>query len=116
MLRKTGLSSMAISRAGMFVLACVVFLGGVGAASREANAQGLWLGGVGFGGPGLYGGTFGPYGGWGGAGGLVPARVAYPVVVNRPVVVASRPVVVAPTPHAYRHVNRVVRRVWRRGW
>jgi hypothetical protein len=97
---------------------CVVLLGVFGGVPREANAQGLWLGGFGLGGPGFYGSGFGPYGvgGWGGVGGVVPARVAYPVVVSRPVVVAPRPVVVAPTPHAYRHVNRVVRRLWRRGW
>ena len=93
---------------------CAVLLGGFGAVPRAANAQGLWLGGIGFG-PGLYGSGFGPYGGWGGVGAVVPARVAYPVV-SRPVVVAARPVVVSPTPHAYRHVNRVVRRSWRRGW
>jgi len=97
---------------------CAALLGGLVAVPRAAHAQGLWLGGVGFGGPGFYGSGFSPYGvgGWGGVGGFVPVRAAYPAVVSRPVVVAPRPVVVAPTPSAYRHANRVVRRVWRRGW
>jgi hypothetical protein len=90
-----------LRRAWISGVVCAVILGGSWAVPPVANAQGLWLGGV---------------GGWGGVGGVVPARVAYPVVVSRPVVVAPRPVVVAPTPHAYRHVNRVVRRAWRRGW
>ena len=109
-------------------IVCAALLGGLGAVPREANAQGLWFGSFGIGGPGYYGSGFSPYGfapygiggwgigGWVGAGGFVPARVAYPVVVRRPVVVAPRPVVVAPTPYAYRHANRVVRRAWRRGW
>jgi len=105
-----------LRRAWISGVVCAVILGGSWAVPRVANAQGLWLGG--FGGPGVYGSGFGPYGvgGWGLSGGFVPARVGYPVVVSRPVVVAPRPVVVAPTPHAYRHVNRVVRRTWRRGW
>ena len=103
-----------LRRSWIFGVVCVSLLGGLSLAPRVANAQGLWLGGIGFG-PGFYGSGFGPYGGWGGVGAVVPTRVAYPVV-SRPVVVAARPVVVAPTPHAYRHANRVVRRAWRRGW
>ncbi len=107
-----------LRRAWISGVVCAAILGGSWAVPEAANAQGLWLGGIGLGSPGFYGSGFGPYGlgGWGGVGGFVPARVAYPVVVNRPVVVAARPVVVAPTPHAYRHANRVVRRAWRRGW
>jgi hypothetical protein len=107
-----------LRRAWISGVVCAVLFGGGVAFPRAANAQGLWLGGVGFGGPGFYGSGFGPYGvgGWGLSSGFVPARVAYPVVVGRPVVVAPRPVVVAPTPHAYRHANRAVRRAWRRGW
>ena len=105
-----------LRRAWISGVVCVVLLGGLGGVPRQASGQGLWVGGIGFGGPGVYGSGFGPYGGWGGAGGIVPIRAAYPVVVSRPVVVAAKPVVVAPTPHAYRHANRVVRRAWRRGW
>ena len=107
-----------LRRAWISCVVCAVILGGSWAIPRAANAQGLWFGGIGLGGPGYYGSGFGPYGlgGWGGVGGVVPPRAAYPVVVRRPVVVAPSPVVVAPTPHAYRHVNRVVRRSWRRGW
>jgi len=99
-------------------IACALVGAGSMASPQAANAQGLWFGGMGFGGPGFYGSSFGPYGvgGWGLSSGFLPARVPYPVVVARPVVAYPRPVVVAPTPHAYRHANRVVRRAWRRGW
>ncbi len=108
-----------LRRAWISAVACAVLVCGAVGQPREADAQGIWFGGIGFGGPGFYGPGFGPYGvgGFGGWGGFAPARVAYPVVVSRPVAAYSRPaVVVAPTPHAYRHANRVVRRVWRRGW
>jgi len=105
-------------RAWFFCVVCAVLCGGLLASPQVVNAQGLWFGGMGFGSPDLYGSGFGPYGlgGWGLSGGFVPARAAYPVVVRRPVAAYPRPVVVAPTPHAYRHANRVVRRAWRRGW
>ena len=111
--------------------------------AQPANAQGLWMGGPGFGGIGfgspgfsglgyspygfgnfgLYGGGFGsgfsPYG-FGNAayfGGYAPARVAYPVAV-RPVYVA-RPVVygnAAPV-YAPRPAVRVpMNRAYRRAW
>ena len=105
-----------LRRVWLVGVACVALLAGSSGLSRRADAQGIWFGGVGLGGPGFYGGGFGPYG-VGGWGGVLPARVASPVAVSRPVVACARPaVVVAPTPHAYRHANRVVRRVWRRGW
>ena len=99
-------------RAWIFCVVGAVLGGGWLASPRVVNAQGLWFGGMGFGSPGFYGSGFGPsgVGGWGLSGGFVPARAAYPVVVRRPVVAYPRPVVVAPTPHAYRHANRVVRR------
>lgn len=78
------------------------------ACAQSAHAQGVWLGGVGWGSPGIYGG-------------LVPVGFGYPVAV-RPVYVA-RPVVygsVAPVyvsrPAVQAPLNRASRRVWRRGW
>jgi hypothetical protein len=92
--------------------------------AEPATAQGLWLGGIGFGGPGLYGGGFSPYGfgnvGFNG-GGVAPVSFGYPAVV-RPVYVA-RPVVYGGMTPVYRArpavqapLNRAYRRVWRRGW
>jgi hypothetical protein len=115
------------------ILALGVLCGSL-ACATSANAQGLWVGGMGFGGPGFYG--FGPgfYGtsfgtgyspyGFGNAayfGAVPPARFSYPVVA-RPVYVA-RPVVYggiapayAPRPAVRAPLNRAYRRAWRRGW
>lgn len=91
--------------------------------TETAHAQGLWLGGIGFGSPGFYGSGFSPYG-FGNAGfygGFAPARFGYPVAV-RPVYVA-RPVISTGFAPVYRArpavqapLNRAYRRVWRRGW
>jgi hypothetical protein len=99
------------------------FLCGSLAFAQPVNAQGLWLGGIGFGGPGFYGSGLSPYG-FGNAGfygGFAPARFGYPAVV-RPVYVA-RPVVYGGLAPVYRArpavqapLNRAYRRVWRRGW
>ena len=124
------------------ILALALLLGCV-VVAQPAKAQGLWLGGPGFGGIGfgspgfnglgfspygfgnfgLYGGGFGsgfsPYG-FGNAayfGGYAPTRVAYPVAV-RPVYVA-RPVVYGGISRAYppRPAVRVpLNRANRRAW
>ena len=124
------------------ILALALLLGCVMVA-QPAKAQGLWLGGPGFGGigfgsPGFSGLGFSPYGfgnfglygggygsgfspyGFGNAayfGGYAPARFAYPVAV-RPVYVA-RPVVYGGISRAYppRPVVRVpLNRANRRAW
>ena len=86
--------------------------------AQSANAQGLWMSGIGFGSPGFYGSGFGNPGFYGG---YAPARYGYPVAV-RPVYVA-RPVVYSGLTPVYRArpavqapLNRANRRVWRRGW
>ena len=106
--------------------------------TQSANAQGLWIGGMGFGSPGFYGVGMSPLGFWGSGfygsgfspygfgnaasfGGYAPARFNYPVAV-RPVSVA-RPVAYTrvapayvPRPAVRMPLNRAYRRVWRRGW
>jgi len=116
-------------------------LGAAVACARPADAQGLWMGGLGYG-PGFFGPGYGS--------GLVPvgfghtaffggvpggpcaeypvAPVAVPVVVARPVVVAqpvvvARPVVyaapvpiVAARPAVRLPLNRAYRRAYRFGW
>lgn len=95
--------------------------------AQSANAQGLWMSGIGFGSPGFYGSGFGPgmspygFGNAGFYGDYAPARYGYPVAV-RPVYVA-RPVVSTGFKPVYRArppvqapLNRAYRRVWRRGW
>lgn len=106
-----------------------------------ASAQGVWFGGIGFGGPGLYGGGFGPYGvgnpGFYGGGfgpyGFMPYRAAGPAFVGgyptatfaypaplAPVYVARPVVGVAPAyvprPAVRTPLSRAYRRAWRRGW
>lgn len=91
--------------------------------AQPARAQGLWFGGMGFGGPGFYGAGYSPFG-FGNAayfGGYGPVSLGYPVAVS-PVMVA-RPVVsggvgraYVPRPVVRAPLNRVNRRVWRRGW
>ena len=95
--------------------------------AQPANAQGLYLGGIGFGSPGFYGSGFGtgfsPYG-FGNAayfGGYAPARFGYPVAVRpvyvaRPVVYGSVAPAYVPRPAVRVPLNRAYRRVWRRGW
>jgi hypothetical protein len=106
--------------------------------SQSANAQGLWIGGMGFGspgfygvgmspfgfgGPGFYGSGFSPYG-FGNAayfGGYAPARFNYPVAVQpvyvpRPVAYTRVAPAYVPRPAVRMPLNRAYRRVWRRGW
>ena len=102
-----------------------------------AKAQGLWIGGIGFGGPGLYGAGISPFGfgpagfygsgfapyGVGSAvsfGGYAPATFAYPVAaapvyVARPVSYGVAPAYV-PRPAVRAPLNRAYRRAWRNGW
>ena len=125
------------------ILALALLLGCCVVVAQPAKAQGLWLGGPGFGGIGfgspgfsglgfspygfgnfgLYGGGFGsgfsPYG-FGNAayfGGYAPARFSYPVSVRQ--VYVPRPVVygnVAPV-YAPRPAVRVpMNRAYRRAW
>ena len=135
-----------LNRGGLSMVRRILALGllcGSLTFAQPTNAQGLWLGGPGFGGIGfgspgfsglgyspygfgnfgLYGGGFGsgfsPYGFGNSAyfGGYAPARVAYPVAV-RPVYVA-RPVVYGGISRAYppRPAVRVpLNRANRRAW
>ena len=88
--------------------------------AQSANAQGLWMSGIGFGSPGFSPSPY-DFGNPGFYGGYAPARFGYPVAV-RPVYVA-RPVVSSGITPVYRArpavqapLNRAYRRVWRRGW
>ena len=88
--------------------------------AQSANAQGLWMSGIGFGSPGFSPSPY-DFGNPGFYGGYAPARFGYPVAV-RPVYVA-RPVVSSGLTPVYRArpavqapLNRAYRRVWRRGW
>lgn len=113
---------------------CIVLLGllcGTLAFSPSANAQGIWIGGFGFG-PGLYGSGFSPYGfgnayAFGGPGlyrSYSPVAFGYPagwsrISAARPVVAVApyvgRPVVAA-RPAVALPLNRAYRRIYRRGW
>lgn len=95
------------------VLSIGLFCGSL-APSQPAQAQGLWVGGVGL-------GSLGPYGGFAPVGFGYP-MVASPVVVARPVAVArpAVPAIVTPVcrarPAVQAPLNRAYRRAWRAGW
>jgi hypothetical protein len=126
-----------------YVLAIGMLCGTLGFAPT-AHAQGLWFGGIGYGGPGWYGGGFGSPGWYGGGfgpygfapgffpfgfgspgwyGGYAPVRFGYPlmvppVVVARPVYVA-RPVIyggLVPAYAARPAVALPLNRAYRRAW
>jgi hypothetical protein len=104
------------------ILALGLFCGSL-ALAQPASAQGLWIGGIGFGSPGLYGTGFSPYG-FGNAasfGPFVPYGFGYPVAVRpvyvaRPVIYGSVAPAYVPRPAVRAPLNRAYRRAWRRGW
>ena len=119
------------------VVALAVLCGSL-AFVQPANAQGMWVGGMGFGGPGFYGVGMSPFG-FGGPGfygsGFSPygfGNAAYfggypvatfadavavrPVYVARPVIYGGIAPAYAPRPAVRLPLNRGYRRVWRRGW
>lgn len=103
-------------------LAALVVVGAMTLLPQSASAQGLWVGGWGWGGPVAFGPPPAFYGfgptyttyrtvAWGYPAYAGPAWVG---PVYRPVY--GGPVVVAPRAHAIRVANRVARRNWRWGY
>ena len=86
----------------------LVLVCGFLACAQSAHAQGVWLGGIGFGSPAFYGG-FAPVG-------FGSPVVARPVYVGGPVVSGGVARVYGARPAVQAPLNRASRRVWRRGW